>query len=113
MPRRKIHKDVSLIVLGKSFPEVDKVLDLPAKFMGASHRKVLHSIPEGVILGLLLTGDFDGAMAGALHVIVDVVDSGAKKEIRNFAKNRGDTNVGKKEKEKPKKQSRIDVPDRL
>lgn len=101
MPKRKTHEDISRSLLGKSYSRVHIALDWPAKFMGCHHRKVLHTIPEGCIVGYLLTGDAKGAAAGALHVITDIVDSGAKKEIKNLAKNRGDGNCRKKR--KPKK----------
>lgn len=101
MPKRKTHGDINKLILGKPFSEVSAVMDLPARFLGCHHRKVLHTIPESCIIGLLLTGDAKGAAAGALHVITDIVDSGAKKEIKNLAKNRGDGNCRKKR--KPKK----------
>jgi hypothetical protein len=90
LPKRRTHKDVSLIVLGKAFPEVDKFMDWPSTVLGPSHRKVLHTIPQGFIVGLILTGDFGGAAAGVLHVIIDVADSGFKKEIRKLTKKGGE-----------------------
>ena len=105
MPKRKTHEDISRLLLGKSYSEVDIALDWPAKFMGCHHRKVLHTIPEGCIIGLLVTGDAKGAAAGALHVITDSVDSRAKKEIKNLTKNRGDGKCLKKRKPKKRKKN--------
>ena len=89
MPKRKTHDDVNRFLLGKAFSNVNKTLDLPSKFLGASHRKLLHSVPESFIVGVLLTGDLDGGVAGILHVIVDSADSTAKKEIRKLIRKGG------------------------
>ena len=106
MPKRKTHEDISRLLLGKSFSNVDKAMDWPARLMGRYHRRVLHTIPEGFIIGLLLTGNARGALAGALHVITDTVDSGAKKEIKKLTKNRGDGNCLKKRKRKTEKRNK-------
>jgi hypothetical protein len=104
MPKRKTHEDISLLLLGKKFSKVHKVMDSPSKVLGRRHRIVLHSIPEGLTIGLLLTGEVKGAAAGVLHIITDVVDSGAKKAIKKLIINRGDKNwlvERKTEKAKP------------
>jgi hypothetical protein len=89
MPKRKTHDDISLLLLGKPFSNVSKTLDLPAKFLGGSHRRLLHSVPESFIVGVLLTGELDGGIAGILHVVVDATDSSAKKEIRKLIRKGG------------------------
>ena len=111
MPKRKTHDDISMLFLGKPFSNVNKTLDLPAKVLGGSHRRLLHTIPESFMVGLLLTGDVNGGISGVLHVIVDAVDSGAKKEIKNLTKNRGEK-IAKK-KEKTHQEKRTAVPSRL
>lgn len=96
-----------MIFLGKPFSAVNKTLDLPAKFLGGSHRKLLQSIPESYIVGVLLTGDLNGGIAGILHVITDAVDSDAKKRVKKLAK-KGDKNWKKviKREERSKKHLR-------
>ena len=96
MPRRKIHDSINVIVLGKAYSEVNKVLDLPAKVVGSSHRKFLHSVPEAFLLGVLLTGDLDGGIGGVLHVIVDSFDSSAKREFKKIVKKAGENECQKK-----------------
>ena len=81
-----------MVFLGKPFSNVSKALDLPSKYLGGSHRKLLHSGPESFVLGVLLTGDLDGGIAGVLHVIADAVDSGANKEVKKIVKKRGNKN---------------------
>jgi hypothetical protein len=90
VPRRKTHEDISIFFLGKPFSNVNRTLDLPVKVLGRSHRKLLHTIPESFLVGVLLTGDIDGGVSGVLHVVVDAVDGGVKKEVRKLIKNRGE-----------------------
>jgi hypothetical protein len=95
MPRRKTHEDISIFFLGKPFSSVNKTLDLPVKVLGRSHRKLLHTIPEGFLVGVLLTGNIDGGISGVLHVVVDIVDSSVKKEMKKLIKNRGEKDCRK------------------
>jgi hypothetical protein len=88
MPRKKTHEDVTVLLLGESFSKIHELLDWPSKVLGPSHRKVLHSLPEAVAVGLILTYKVEGALAGALHVVTDVVDAGVKNEIRKIVRTR-------------------------
>ena len=105
MPKRKTHENVTKLLLGKSYPVVDMVLDWPVKLMGRSHRILFHSVPESFLIGLILTGEVRGAMAGVVHVITDTVDSGAKKEIGKLIKNRGERACLKKRKQERRKKN--------
>lgn len=87
------------MLLGQSYPIVDAGLDWPVRLMGSSHRKLFHTLPQAFVIGLILTGDVEGGIAGVLHVITDNVDSDAKKEINKLIKNRGDVNCRKKRKQ--------------
>jgi len=100
MPKGKTHEYICRMVLGKSYPMVDKVLDLPVVFLGRNHRKLFHSIPEAVILGLILTGHLNGSIAAVLHTTTDSVDSYAKRKIKRLTKNGGEEKIGRKEKKK-------------
>jgi hypothetical protein len=88
MPKRPTHDDINVLLLGKPFSNVSQALDLPAKFFGGSHRRFLHTVPEAFIVGILLTGDVDGGIAGVLHVLIDTADSRGKKEIKKIVKKR-------------------------
>ena len=98
MPRRKTHEKISKLLLGVSYPEIDKTLDLPVIIVGSSHRKYLHTFPEAIATGLLLTGTLKGAAYGTLHVFVDKIDTAAKKEVNKLT--RGETKCQKKRKQK-------------
>jgi len=106
MPKRKTHEDISILFLGKPFSRVNRTLDLPVKVLGGSHWKLLHTIPESFIVGLLLTGNINGGISGVLHVFVDAVDSCAKKEIKKLIKNRGEKNCQKERKNARRKKNR-------
>jgi hypothetical protein len=105
-PKRKTHEDISMIFLGKPFSKVNKTLDLPAMFLGGSHRKLLHSIPESFMVGVLLTGDLNGGIAGVLHVITDAVDSSAKKEVKKIIRKKGKKLAKSKKKKRKKKREK-------
>jgi len=105
MPKRKMHENVAKLVLGQSYPIVDAGLDWPVKLMGGSHRKLFHTLPQAFIIGLILTGDVKGGIAGVVHVITDNVDSGAKKEMSKLIKNRGEKVCRKKRKQKRRKKN--------
>jgi hypothetical protein len=106
MPKRKTHEDISRILLGKSFGIVDKTIDYPVKFLGGSHRKVFHSIPQAFLLGLVLTGDVKGAISGVLHVATDLLDTTGKKEIKKLIKKGGEINGRKKTEKKGNKKEK-------
>jgi hypothetical protein len=63
-------------------------MDLPAKFMGPSHRRVLHSLPESILIGYLLSGKAEGALSGALHVLADNAQTTVKKQINKELRRR-------------------------
>ena len=98
MPSNRTHKKVCELILGKCFPEVDATLDAPVAFLGSSHRKVLHTVAEAAVVGLLVSGDARGAAAGVIHVATDFLDSFAKKKVNKIISNRGENDVGKKQK---------------
>jgi hypothetical protein len=104
MPNRKTHGRISRIILGKSYPKIDATLDLPVKIMGPHHRRILHTVPESFIVGLLLTGDIRSALAGSLHILIDATDSTIKKETNNLLKKTEAKKIyGKNKKEKQNK----------
>jgi hypothetical protein len=106
MPRRKTHGKISWALLGKSFPEVDMVLDFPSRFLGRSHRRVLHTLPEAFLVGLIVSGQAEGGISAAVHVLTDLVDSVAKKQIGNIIENGGEIDGRKKPQKKGNKKEK-------
>jgi hypothetical protein len=102
LPKRRTHEKISELLLGKSFGQVDAFLDFPSKILGGSHRRVMHTIPQAFLVGLILSQEAKGGVSGALHVIVDIVDSAAKKQIDDIIKKGDEINVRKKTKKKEK-----------
>lgn len=103
MPKRKIHESVTKLLLGQSYTHVDEIIDFPVKFLGPSHRKLFHTLPESFLLGLLMSGEIRGGLAGLLHVLTDNIDSNTRKEINKLFNNRGDRNCRKKRQKRRKK----------
>jgi hypothetical protein len=106
MPKNRTHGKISKLLLGKSFPEVDKALDFSSRVLGRSQRRVLHTLPEAILVGLIVSGQAKGCVSGAVHVIVDMVDSVAKKQISNKIENGGEINGRKKTEKKGNKKEK-------
>jgi hypothetical protein len=77
LPKHSTHKAVSKLVLGKSYPSVDKALDWPVRFLGPSHRKMFHSYSEAFVVGIFTEG-LEGGTAACIHVFLDQVDNRSK-----------------------------------
>ena len=84
MPKHSTHKAVSKLLLGQSYPSVDQTIDSAAKFLGSSHRSLLHTYPEGFVVGVLVSHSVRGGVAGCLHVLVDQVDSHSKGLVKRL-----------------------------
>ena len=55
MPKHEIHNLASKLVLGKSYPNVDKFIDWPTRFLGPKHRVWFHSWWEAFIIGAVIS----------------------------------------------------------
>jgi hypothetical protein len=59
-------------MLGKSCPNVDSIIDYPAKLLGGrKHRAYLHDYPSAFVAGLLADASLVGGLAGLIHVFTD------------------------------------------
>lgn len=73
MPTREVHRKVDRLILGEEFPEVHRIKDLPAKFLGAKHRRLFHDVDTAVLLGAIY-----GPKAFLSALLHDLADHGAK-----------------------------------
>jgi len=80
MPSHKLHRKVSLSILGEAYPDVDRLLDLPGLMGVKRHRRFLHDPLSAFMVGYALHGH-KGALSGLLHITLDKVcnDRKAKK----------------------------------
>jgi len=78
MPSHRTHRLVCRLILGRAYPEVDKWLDQPYRYLGPKHRILRHT-PAEVIAKF---GISDKALAGLLHIALDYAVSEAKRELR-------------------------------
>jgi hypothetical protein len=72
LPSHRIHRMVERALLGREYPDVHRILDLPAYFVGKSHRRYLHDPLTAYLVGYALHGH-RGGLASLLHIIVDRV----------------------------------------
>lgn len=70
MPSHKLHRAVCRFVLGKEYPEVDRMLDLPYVILGKKHREYFHDPVSAWIVGSLVAGE-EGGYAALLHILLD------------------------------------------
>ena len=70
MPERRVHNHFTKLLLGKTYDEVHRALDSPAKFLGRGHRVLFHDRAEAALIGYAIAGD-EGALAAHLHVTLD------------------------------------------
>jgi hypothetical protein len=69
MPEHKIHMQLDKLVLGKSYPEVHRALDLLPMKLGLYH-KLFHDESTAMMIGYLLDGP-SGALSALLHIWLD------------------------------------------
>jgi hypothetical protein len=84
LPNHNVHGTVSKLVLGRSYPSVDKAVDWPVRFLGASHRRLFHTVPESFIIGIISSQSLEGGISGIVHVILGHADSRSKGLVRCF-----------------------------
>jgi len=77
MPDLKTHLAIDRLFLGKEFPEIHKTKDYPSRWMGSSHRRVLHDSTSNWVLALVLYPDdrLDAYASAQLHDHIDRVFS--------------------------------------
>ena len=78
MPSHWTHRFVCRLILGRAYPEVDKWLDQPYRYLGAKHRILRHT-PAEVIAKF---GISDKALAGLLHIALDHAVSEEKRKLK-------------------------------
>lgn len=84
--KHKYHRMICKLLLKKSYPELDRLIDLVGIVPVRGHRKYLHDPVKAAMLGYALYGE-KGMLAGLLHVLLDEIDR--EKFIKNKkAKNR-------------------------
>lgn len=74
MPSHELHRKLNKLVLGRSYDEINKLLDFPYCVYGSRHRKLFHD-DKTVAMIFALTGDINKTMAAALHIALDKADS--------------------------------------
>lgn len=86
------HQLICNLLLGKSYPELDRIIDLVDFAPPRGHRKYFHDPFTAALIGYAMYGK-EGALAGLLHVLLDEVD-----RQRLIAKHRKARNEKKKKK---------------
>jgi len=81
MPDRKTHLALDRALFGKEYNKMHAAKDLPAKWMGPSHRSILHDPASDFLLAMALyPSDPLGAFAsGFAHDLIDAASTKAKR----------------------------------
>ena len=72
MPRHRVHRKISKLLLGKPFTAVHRALDLPYILYKRTHRRYLHDPVTSAVVGAAFSDDpKKGVLAAWLHIISD------------------------------------------
>jgi hypothetical protein len=71
MPSRKIHNLVNKLILGKSYDEVNRLVDLPYLWLRGKHRKYFHDMKTIPACITILEKDPKAGLAAAIHIWLD------------------------------------------
>ena len=82
MPSRKVHNAINRLILGKSYDDVNRLIDLPWLWLRGRHRKYFHDIKTTPIMIALLKRDPRAGLAAAAHIIVDKTFKGSKLKLK-------------------------------
>ena len=77
MPDHRTHRKLNRLVLGEDHDDVNKLLDFPWLVYRGRHRRLFHD-KQTVAMIYALTRNERKAMAAALHIALDRVDSRTK-----------------------------------
>jgi hypothetical protein len=72
MPSHRLHRAVEKAILGESFSDIHRTLDLVGVVGMRGHRRWLHDPFSAFMVGYALHGQ-KGAMSGLLHITLDKV----------------------------------------
>jgi hypothetical protein len=65
-----MHNLVNRLFLGKSYDEVNRLIDLPYLWLRGKHRKYFHNATTPICVALV-TKDIKAGLAAALHIWLD------------------------------------------
>jgi len=71
MPSRQIHNLINKLILGKSYDEVNRLIDFPYLWLKGKHRKYFHDIKTTPLTIALLERDPMAGIAAMLHIAAD------------------------------------------
>jgi len=75
LPKHQTHRFVDKLLLGKTYGDIHKAIDLPFPILRRKHRRIFHSLPEAYLVGTLVSLDLRGGLAGLLHIWLDTTCS--------------------------------------
>jgi len=71
MPSRQVHNLINKLILGKSYDEVNRLIDLPYLWLKGKHRKYFHDIKTTPLAIALITKDPMAGIASIIHIAAD------------------------------------------
>ena len=87
MPDHRTHRAICRLLLGRSYPDVDKFLDSTYPISGRKHRQDwVHSIYGAMLYAIMNDFDEERLLAGLIHLMADQMDQKALKLLLQFIK---------------------------
>jgi len=79
MPSRRVHNLLNKLILGKSYNDVNRFIDLPYLWLRGKHRIYFHDLKTTPALIALLKGDPKAGLAAIIHILADKTFKNKKK----------------------------------
>jgi len=88
IPSRKVHNILNKLILGKSYDDVNRLIDLPYLWLRGKHRKYFHDPKTTPFLIAMLKRDPKAGIATFLHIATDewAKDKKRKKLLETITK---------------------------
>jgi len=85
MPDHGTHKAICRLLIGQSYPDVDKFLDSTYPVNGRKHRQDwVHSVYGAMLYAIFNDWDEERFLAGLIHLMVDNLDPKVLRSLRQI-----------------------------
>jgi len=84
MPSRQGHINLDRLIWGHAYNRVHAAKDYPSRFLGPSHRKVLHDPLSNLLIAIATypNDPLNAYLAATMHDLIDRADTKMKRRIK-------------------------------
>ena len=81
IPQHSVHRAFERAVLGRSYGDIDRAIDLVGIANVRGHRRYLHTPMEAFAVGYAMHG-LKGGASGLLHILLDYTESDMRRKTK-------------------------------